>query len=354
MPRLILKMPGADPVEIPLPPGVIRMGRHENNDIVIDDPSISEFHCEIEVAGAGALVRDLNSTNGTFIGEDLITSGHLRPGQWLTLGSVMMQFGGEAAPVRAPAGRVISSGSAARPTASKRLPPASLGALLGQSFTYPFKGNGGLIILVGVLMFSLANGAMYLASYAFILGLFAILFITVFCLGYIFKYMQNVVLTTINGDDDPPGWPPIESAWDDLVVPAIRLVVIGLLLFGPGLYVSANVSPRLGLGVTALGLLCLPMVLLTVSLADGINGLNPIIVFSGIVKVLGSYLAICGVVLAFFTARMGVNALLDAVPIPVLATVLNNLIMVYGLTALMRAMGLLYLGNKDRLSWFRH
>jgi len=38
-------------------------------DIEIDDPKVSRLHCAIEVKNDAVLLRDLRSTNGTYVGE---------------------------------------------------------------------------------------------------------------------------------------------------------------------------------------------------------------------------------------------------------------------------------------------
>lgn len=60
--------------------GTLRVGRSLNNDIVINDPNISRNHAELEVVKDGILVRDLDSTNGTFINNRKIKEGVARVG----------------------------------------------------------------------------------------------------------------------------------------------------------------------------------------------------------------------------------------------------------------------------------
>ncbi|MBI3894953.1 MAG: FHA domain-containing protein [Acidobacteria bacterium] len=57
----------------------ITIGRAQA-DIVLGDPKISRNHCMLEVYGSSALLLDLNSANGTFVGEEKITHcelGHM-------------------------------------------------------------------------------------------------------------------------------------------------------------------------------------------------------------------------------------------------------------------------------------
>jgi len=44
------------------------IGRDPGAQIVVDDPEVSAFHCELRAVGEGILVKDLGSTNGSFLG----------------------------------------------------------------------------------------------------------------------------------------------------------------------------------------------------------------------------------------------------------------------------------------------
>jgi hypothetical protein len=83
--------------DIPLQPGLNRLGRVEDNDYQIDDDSVSSYHCEIEFKEGVITVRDLGSTNGTFLDGRPIQEAVLRPGQVLSLGAVKMVFQDDAA-----------------------------------------------------------------------------------------------------------------------------------------------------------------------------------------------------------------------------------------------------------------
>jgi serine/threonine protein kinase len=73
--------------------GTLRIGRSEGNDYQIADPSVSGRHCEVALDGNGnLLVRDLGSTNGTFVEGQRITEALMKPGQALRLGNVELAF----------------------------------------------------------------------------------------------------------------------------------------------------------------------------------------------------------------------------------------------------------------------
>jgi pSer/pThr/pTyr-binding forkhead associated (FHA) protein len=74
------------------------IGRVEDNAFQIAEPSVSSRHCEILLQGGEVLVKDLNSTNGTFINGEKITERVLKPGQTLRLGNVELKLDVPGAP----------------------------------------------------------------------------------------------------------------------------------------------------------------------------------------------------------------------------------------------------------------
>ena len=68
------------------------IGRVEDNTFEIAESSVSSHHCEVLLKGSDVLVRDLNSTNGTFINGQKISESVLKPGQILRLGQVEMRL----------------------------------------------------------------------------------------------------------------------------------------------------------------------------------------------------------------------------------------------------------------------
>ncbi len=86
------------------------VGRAEGNLLQIIEPAVSGRHCEILLRGGEVVVRDLKSTNGTFIQGERITEAILKPGQILRLGRVDL--------------RLEASTTAASPAPSAPSPPA--------------------------------------------------------------------------------------------------------------------------------------------------------------------------------------------------------------------------------------
>jgi pSer/pThr/pTyr-binding forkhead associated (FHA) protein len=78
------------------------VGRVEDNTFQISDPSVSSHHCEVHLRGSEILIRDLNSTNGSFINGEKITETILKPGQTLRLGQVELKLEAEGAAAAMP------------------------------------------------------------------------------------------------------------------------------------------------------------------------------------------------------------------------------------------------------------
>jgi DNA-binding NtrC family response regulator len=63
---------------------VCRIGTHPSNDLVLDDPSVSRFHCRLALDAHGWRVEDAGSTNGVFL-HDLRILGAVLPPEALLL-----------------------------------------------------------------------------------------------------------------------------------------------------------------------------------------------------------------------------------------------------------------------------
>ena len=71
-------------------PGAIRtLGRATGSDFIVDGPLVSRVHCRLTVLPDGRLeVRDLQSTNGTYVNGTRVDTAPLRDGDRLRLGRV--------------------------------------------------------------------------------------------------------------------------------------------------------------------------------------------------------------------------------------------------------------------------
>jgi transcriptional regulator with GAF, ATPase, and Fis domain len=76
----------------------LRIGKSAANQLCVDDPTVSRFHCVIEQTPRGLLLRDLGSTNGTQVGGCFIDRIYISAGIEIKVGGTTLQLvGGEAA-----------------------------------------------------------------------------------------------------------------------------------------------------------------------------------------------------------------------------------------------------------------
>jgi pSer/pThr/pTyr-binding forkhead associated (FHA) protein len=104
MAKLVVLNEGLTGQSFELKSDKITIGRVEDNSFQIAVGSVSSHHCEILLQGTEVVVRDLASTNGTFInGQQVTKEAVLKPGQTLRLGQVEMRLenGAQAAPAPA-------------------------------------------------------------------------------------------------------------------------------------------------------------------------------------------------------------------------------------------------------------
>ncbi len=89
MPRLVLLTEGFTGRSFELKAERSTVGRLEDNNFQIPAPSVSSHHGEILLRGNDVVVKDLNSTNGTFINGEQVTDEAVLPvGQSVRFGSI--------------------------------------------------------------------------------------------------------------------------------------------------------------------------------------------------------------------------------------------------------------------------
>src|SRR5882672_3385127 len=95
MPRLLIYPGTPSTWEIQLRPGSNSLGRGAANDFQINHPSVSGSHCQIPIENGTAIIRDLGSTNGTFVNRAPVKEAALQAGQTIHLGGVEIAYQGD-------------------------------------------------------------------------------------------------------------------------------------------------------------------------------------------------------------------------------------------------------------------
>jgi len=70
----------------------VQLGRGSENTIVLENDSVSRRHAVIEKRGPHYHVKDLDSTNGTYVNDELITDYPLRRGDQVKVGDTILKF----------------------------------------------------------------------------------------------------------------------------------------------------------------------------------------------------------------------------------------------------------------------
>lgn len=78
--------------EFPIPEGRSIVGRGLSANIRLEDPMVSREHCEVTREGSEISVRDLGSTNGSFMNGVEIKEARLEPLAKIQLGSTILQL----------------------------------------------------------------------------------------------------------------------------------------------------------------------------------------------------------------------------------------------------------------------
>jgi pSer/pThr/pTyr-binding forkhead associated (FHA) protein len=92
MPRLVVLSEGLTGRTHELKAEVTTIGRLEDNSFQVPDASVSSHHCEVVLKGNDLHVKDIGSTNGSFIKGERFTEAVIKPSQVFRLGQIEIRF----------------------------------------------------------------------------------------------------------------------------------------------------------------------------------------------------------------------------------------------------------------------
>jgi two-component system, NtrC family, response regulator GlrR len=119
------------------------IGSHPSNDLVLADPTVSRFHCEVAADDDRCRLLDLGSRNGTLVGEVQVTDGTVASGAVLTLGRTRVRVALEAGEEEAPASASPGFGSLVGSSAAIREVFAQLERAAASDATVLLEGETG-------------------------------------------------------------------------------------------------------------------------------------------------------------------------------------------------------------------
>jgi len=171
MPHLTISTPDAGAITYELENEVTSIGRTDENDLTIEDGSVSSSHARITLQpGGGILLEDLDSTNGTKVnGEPLTGSIPLNGGETILFGSVEVQYVADNA--SAEGGESQSAEAAAQPDAEEySAVPAEVSKRpedFASEAPFPKRKKqsdpiGTLAMVAGIVAFAAFAGSLYL------------------------------------------------------------------------------------------------------------------------------------------------------------------------------------------------
>jgi len=356
--------------------GINTVGRAEGNHHVIPHASVSSRHCEIVVDHGAVSVRDLGSTNGTFIDDQQVQQGALAHGQRLKCGSVEFVLDApELVASQAGALRVSVPRSSAVPppmeahghTAAEAIAAItpvlrdepSFYRQVPRAFAYPFLRNGLILMIIGTIVFT---GLDLLTRVR--VGLFALVFafiVKVITSGYFCAYMQKIIMHTAQGEDEMPDFPEFSDWWSDIILPFLLVVGTISVSFLPVIVVAylmkdSEVAGAAILAASGFSAFYLPMALLAVAMTDNIVGVSPHVVVPSIIRVFLPYVVTFALLAMLMTFWFFGRATANRIPLAllgwkILVTVAMGFVSLYLFTVIMRILGLLFRSYRSRLGW---
>ena len=102
MPHIIIMSGDRKGDRIEIDRDTVSVGRASDNAVLLDDPSCSGHHLSIIRDGKKYSVRDHVSTNGTFLNDQRIIEGRIKPKDKIVAGEVELLFDGEDVEIETP------------------------------------------------------------------------------------------------------------------------------------------------------------------------------------------------------------------------------------------------------------
>lgn len=174
MPRILIQTPDGGTHEFELSAEKTRLGRAEDNDIVVPDGSVSSYHGEITLTDTGITFHDRGSTNGTHVNGQRVEQADIPFGSQFRLGSCEAVLVGDAE--EAPAQDLHEAPEEEAPSTEPSYESAPAAVITGLGATpcpssmrrgfgpksKPKDSGGGLLMMLAVLGLLVCAGAVFM------------------------------------------------------------------------------------------------------------------------------------------------------------------------------------------------
>jgi len=221
--------------------------------------------------------------------------------------------------------------------------------LLLDSFTYPLRGKGIILLIIGVVFFFMLF---------FVLGFHILRWIFLLIGGGFFcAFFMQIVASSANGENELPDWPDVTNIIEDLAIPFVKFIgtfivsYLPLLIYMYYLYRNPfSFSKPVFKSLEVLGSIYFPMALIATALGFP-HVFNPIAIFTSIGKVFLHYItALVFITFVFFMGESGIQFLIGH--FKYFGIFLSALLLFYAVTVQMRVYGIIYYVNQKKLSWY--
>ncbi len=91
-PKLIISLDEKIVDEIPIEKEIVTIGRRTDNDLCLDNLSISGYHSQISSVLDDCFLEDLDSTNGTFVNSKIVKKHALKDGDIIDIGNHRIKY----------------------------------------------------------------------------------------------------------------------------------------------------------------------------------------------------------------------------------------------------------------------
>ena len=92
MPKIIINNNQDSIDEMAIGEGTVTIGRNKDNDIQIDDPSVSAYHAKLVSFFKPTYIQDLRSTNGTYVNGKRVMEHTMEDGDIITIGKHSISY----------------------------------------------------------------------------------------------------------------------------------------------------------------------------------------------------------------------------------------------------------------------
>ena len=223
---------------------------------------------------------------------------------------------------------------------------------LADAFLYPVRGRGKYMLVAWGVFVTVANIVAFMASF------FGIIIIALLVI-YQFAYLIRIISSTAAGETDPPDWPELTDAWDDILHPLLLVIATLIICIFPTLIylvkvTSSRANPSedpITFALMCLGVLYLPMGLIAVALWETRTALNPILIITSIIRVMPFYVVAAFAGVSVFAISIVISRYVN-LPIPIIGPVVSGAVSLYFLMVEMRICGLIYWCHEEKLAWF--